>query len=131
MPRLLVWPGVFRMRLSFALSAMLFAVGLSAAQAASAADEDQPTQAAKPAQPKRPLASDILKPPKQHASSSPITDRFAMRVLFFPASINTDMRVDPRGAATGGTGGIGTEVNAENDLGLDDYKSEGRAELMF
>jgi hypothetical protein len=107
------------MRLSLALSAMLFAVGLGFTQAASAADED------KPAQPKRPVASDTLKPPKQHASSSPITDRFALRVLYFPASIRTDLRLDPRNGTTG------TALNAEDDLGMGDFKSEGRAELLF
>jgi len=107
------------MRLSFALSAMLFAVGLSAAQMAAAADED------KPSQPQRPRASDTLKPPKKHASSSPITDRFALRVLYWPASITTDLRLDERDGSTG------TELSAENDLGMKDSKSEGRAELMF
>jgi hypothetical protein len=107
------------MRLRFALSAMLFAVGLSAAQVAAAADED------KPSQPQRPRASDTLKPPKEHASSSPITDRFALRVLYWPASITTDLRLDQR------NGAAGTELSAENDLGIMDSKSEGRAELMF
>ena len=107
------------MRLCFALSAMLFAVGLSAAQAAAAADQD------KPATPKRPLASDTLKAPRKHASSSPITDRFALRVLYFPASITTDLRLDPRNAATG------TELSAENDLGMSHDKSEARTELIF
>jgi hypothetical protein len=107
------------MRLSFALSAMLFAVGLSTAQVASAADE------AKPAQPKRPLASDTLKPPKKNASSSPITDRFALRVLYWSTSISTDLRLDQR------DGTAGTELSAENDLGMRHSKSEGRAELMF
>jgi hypothetical protein len=107
------------MRLSFALSAMLLAVGLSAAQAAPAADEDRASQ------PQRPRASDILKPPKKHASSSPITDRFALRVLYWPASISTDLRLDQR------NGTAGTELSAENDLGMNDFKSQGRAELMF
>lgn len=107
------------MRLCLALPAMLFVVGLSAAQAAAAADQDTP------ATPKRPLASDTLKPPEKHASSSPITDRFALRVLYFPASITTDMRIDPR------DGTLGTQISAEDDLGMSDTKSEGRAELMF
>jgi hypothetical protein len=119
MTRLLFWPGVFRMRLSLALSAMLFAVGLSAAQASSAADEG------KPAQPQRPRASDTLKPPKKHASSSPITDRFALRVLFFPAALTTDLRLDQR------NGTAGTDLSAENDLGMPDDESKGRAELMI
>jgi hypothetical protein len=113
------------MRLSFALSAMLFAVGLSAAQAASAADEDKPSQPQRPAQAARPRASDTLKPPKKHASSSPITDRFALRVLYWPTSITTDLRLDQRDGTTG------TELSAENDLGMKDSKSQGRAELTF
>lgn len=113
------------MRLSLALSAMLFAVGLSAVDAVPAAAEDPPAQAAKPSQPQRPRASDTLKPPKKHASSSPITDRFALRVLYWPTSITTDLRLDQRNGTTG------TELSAENDLGMKDSKSEGRAELMF
>jgi hypothetical protein len=96
------------MRLCFALPAMLLFV-----HAASAAEADKPR------------ASDTLKPPKRHAAASPITDRFALRVLYFPASIDTDLRLDRV------TGAQGTQLVAENDLGLDDKKSEGRAEMIF
>jgi hypothetical protein len=96
------------MRLCFALPAMLLVV-----HAASAAEPDKPR------------ASDTLKPPKRHAAASPITDRFALRVLYFPASISTNLRLDQQ------DGTQGTELVAENDLGLDDKKSEGRAEMIF
>jgi hypothetical protein len=109
------------MRLCLALPAMVFAIGLSAAQAAAAADQDAPA-----APPKRPVASDTLKPPKKHASSSPITDRFALRVLYFPASLTTDLRLDQAGSTT-----PGTNLRVEDDLGMSDSKSEGRAELQF
>ncbi|HVY81734.1 MAG TPA: hypothetical protein VG994_12180 [Steroidobacteraceae bacterium] len=111
------------MRLSLALSATLLAVGLSLSEAASAADEDQPSQAPR-APAAKPRASDTLKPPKK-GNASPITDRFALRVLYWPADISTDMRLDPR------TGDPGTELSAEDDLGMPDSKSEGRAEMTI
>jgi hypothetical protein len=97
------------MRLCFALAALLFAV-----HAASAADEQ-----------KRPVASDTLKPPKKAASSSPITDRFALRVLYWPASLTTNLRLDPT------AGNPGTQLVAEEDLGLDDKKQEARMEMII
>jgi hypothetical protein len=97
------------MRLCFALAALLFAV-----HAASAADE-----------PKRPVASDTLKPPRKAASSSPITDRFALRVLYWPASLTTDLRLDPS------AGNPGTQLVAEDDLGLADKKQEARMEMII
>jgi hypothetical protein len=97
------------MRLCFALAALLFAV-----HAASAADEQ-----------KRPVASDTLKPPKKAASSSPITDRFALRVLYWPASLTTNLRLDPT------AGNPGTQLVAEDDLGLDDKKQEARMEMII
>lgn len=100
------------MRLCFALSALLLVVH---AATAVAADEQ-----------KKPLASDTLKPPKRHASSSPITDRFALRVLYYPGSVTTNLRLDQQNGLQ-----IGTPVSVEDDLGLDDKKAMGRAELMF
>jgi hypothetical protein len=96
------------MRLCFAFSAMLLF-----AHAATAAE------------PKRPVASDTLKAPKKLASSSPITDRFALRVLYWPASLATDLRLDQQ------NGTLGTELVAEDDLGLEDKKNEGRAEMII
>jgi hypothetical protein len=96
------------MRLCFALSAML-----CFAHVAGAAEQ------------KRPLASDTLKPPQRNTSASPITDRFALRVLYWPASLTTDLRLDSEG------GRVGTQLIAEDELGLDDSTSEARAELIF
>lgn len=96
------------MRMGFALAAMLF-VG----HAAVAAEQGAP------------VASDVLKPPKQAVAASPITDRFALRVLWFPASVRTDVRLD----AEDGT--LGTDLNAENDLGMSDRQHEARAEMII
>lgn len=101
------------MRLCLALAALLFVHVASAA-------EEEPAQ-----RDTRPRASDTLKPPKKAASSSPITDRFALRLLYWPSAVTTDLRIDP------GTGPLGTEVDAEDDLGLDDKSSEARAEMVI
>jgi hypothetical protein len=105
------------MRLSFATLAMPVVFGiafaLSVSDAASAAEQ------------KRPVASDTLKPPQRATSSSPITDRFALRVLYWPTSVATDLRLDRQ------NGTVGTELVAEDDLGLADKKSEGRAEMII
>lgn len=102
------------MRIGFALAAAFLCV-----HAASAAE---PVLAGKK---KQPRASDVLKAPRHRDIASPITDRFALRVLYFPATISTNLRLDQ----TNGT--FGTELAAENDLGLDDKSQEGRAELVF
>lgn len=96
------------MRLCLALSAALLFV-----QTAVAAEE------------KRPLASDTLKPPTKHASSSPITDRFALRLLYAPLSLATDFRLDSE------FGTLGTPMIVEDTLGLADSKNQGRAEMMI
>jgi hypothetical protein len=104
----LVSPGAFRMRPCFALSAMLLLV-----------------HAASAAEPARPRASDTLKPPQKHRSSSPITDRFALRILYWPASVETLLRLDRQ------TGTAGTQLLAEDDLGLADRTDEARAEMII
>jgi hypothetical protein len=96
------------MRLCFALTAMLLLV-----HAASAAGQ------------RKPVASDTLKAPGRHAIASPITDRFALRVLYFPTSIDTHLRLDQR------NGTPGTDLVAEDDLGMGSSTSEARAELIF
>ena len=101
------------MRLCFALLAMPFVFTLGVAHAAS--DTEQ----------KKPRASDVLKAPKRHASANPITDRFALRVLWFPASIDTQLRLDTQ------DGTPGTALVAEQDLGMADTKQEGRAEMTI
>jgi hypothetical protein len=95
------------MRICFALAAMLFVV-----QAASAAE---------------PKASDILKPRKKSDIASPITDRFALRVTYFGSSVSTQLRLDPQN----GTGLPGTDLVAENDLGMSDKDNQARMELTF
>lgn len=57
--------------------------------------------------------------------ASPITDRFALRATWFPASITTDVRLDPE------IGVEGTPLSAEDDLGLADERNQGRVELVF
>jgi hypothetical protein len=96
------------MRICFALAAMLFVV-----QAASAAEP--------------PKASDTLKPRKKNDIASPITDRFALRVTYFPSSVSTQLRLDPRN----GPGLPGTDLVAENDLGMSDKDNQARMELTF
>jgi hypothetical protein len=111
----LVLPGVFRMRIRFARAAMLavaFELVLSTAHGAAA--------------PEQPKASDILKPRTQREISSPITDRFALRVTYFAPSISTEFRLDPDGSLL-----PGTDLVAEDDLGMDDKKSQARMEMII
>jgi hypothetical protein len=58
-------------------------------------------------------------------AASPITDRFHLRAAYFSGSVATDMRLDPTAAQPG------TELDGEEDLGLDDRSDQGRVELMF
>ncbi|MEP7244559.1 MAG: hypothetical protein ABI885_12905 [Gammaproteobacteria bacterium] len=94
------------MRICLALAAMLFVVPV-----ASAAQQK---------------ASDVLKPPKKNISSSPITDRFALRITYFAPSVDTLFRLDPDGGLL-----KGTLLSAENNLGLDDKVSQARMEMIF
>lgn len=103
------------MRIRLALAAMLVVsafAGAAAPAAAAAADQ--------------PKASDTLKPSKQHEISSPITDRFALRITYFAPSLDTQFRLDPDA-----TPPPGTELNAEDDLGLADHKSQARMEMII
>ncbi|HTU67823.1 MAG TPA: hypothetical protein VMF52_17870 [Steroidobacteraceae bacterium] len=67
--------------------------------------------------------SDVMKPDTQ-GIASPVSDRFAMRLIYFQPSVNTDFRLDS-------TNGVvpGTLLNAERDLGLDDQVNQGRMEV--
>jgi hypothetical protein len=56
---------------------------------------------------------------------SPITDRFAMRGIYFQPSLTTDARFDSD------AGTPGTPFSGEDDLGLDDEANQGRMELML
>jgi hypothetical protein len=57
--------------------------------------------------------------------ASPITDRFHLRGSYFSATATTGVRLDATAAVPG------TELNAEEDLGLDARIDQGRIELMF
>jgi hypothetical protein len=112
----LVLPGVFRMRTRLALAAMLI-VSAFVTEGVLVAVADAAEQ---------PKASDILKPSKQHEISSPITDRFALRISYFAPSIETQFRLDPDIPLLSGT-----DLIAEDDLGLADHKSQARMEMVI
>lgn len=56
---------------------------------------------------------------------SPITDRFAVRGIYFQPTLSTDARFDSD------AGTPGTPFSGEADLGLDDEANQGRMELML
>lgn len=57
--------------------------------------------------------------------SSPINDKFYIRGSYLSADVSTVARQDPTPTQ------LGTVVNAEQDLGLDDHVDQGRMELGF
>jgi hypothetical protein len=63
---------------------------------------------------------------KDTANASPITDRFALRAIYFPATLHTVLRLDPNSTPLGGT-----TLSAEDDLGMPSKDHNGSAELMF
>ena len=75
-------------------------------------------------QPARP-PRELLQPPKKGLEASPITDRFALRVSYYQSNIDTFLRLDRS------TGQPGTNLQVENDLGLDDKASMARMEMIF
>ena len=66
--------------------------------------------------------SEVLQP-KSLRIASPITDHFYLRGTFFPASVTTDLRLDPNANFPG------TPLSGEDDLGLDDQIDQGRMEF--
>jgi hypothetical protein len=72
-----------------------------------------------------PKASDVLKPAAAREIPSPANDRFALRASYFPASVRTGIRLDDDG------GVLGTELSAEDDLGMRDKDDQARIELML
>jgi hypothetical protein len=64
-------------------------------------------------------------PPAKQPPSSPITDHFALRGIYYQPSLATNARFDSD------TGVAGTPFNGEQDLGLDDVANQGRVELMI
>jgi hypothetical protein len=67
-------------------------------------------------------------PPSKHEPASPITDHFYIRAAFYSPKYDTNFRVDPTNAPPGTTG---TQVNAENDLGLAHRQQQGVVDFMF
>jgi hypothetical protein len=96
------------MRIGFAVAATLF-VNAAFAQEQS------------PSAPPR----ELLKPPKQHQVASPITDRFALRISYFGPTVDTLLRLDRT------TGQPGTELQVEDDLGLEPKPTQARAEMII
>jgi hypothetical protein len=66
--------------------------------------------------------SEALKP-KSLQIASPVTDHFYMRGTYFPASVTTELRLDPSPAVQGSL------LSGEDDLGLDDKVDQGRMEF--
>jgi hypothetical protein len=103
------------MPIRFARAAMLILAAASLSRVAwGAAAADQPK------------ASDVLKPRTVREISSPITDRFALRVTYFAPSVSTEFRLDPDNPILDGT-----DLVAENDLGLADHESQARMEMII
>jgi len=87
-------------------------------------DKEEPAEesTARPAKAEPVLKpSDVLKP-KSLEIASPVTDRFALRVMYFPASVSTIFQLDRNASVAG------TRLSAEKDLGLDDKIDQGRME---
>ena len=63
---------------------------------------------------------------KDTANASPITDRFALRAIYFPATLKTVLRLDPSNNPLGGT-----TLSAENDLGMPSKDHNGSVEAIF
>ncbi len=72
-----------------------------------------------------PAGRPLLQPPT-FSIPSPITDRFAIRGMFYRPAIGTTVRYDNAEAGT-----IGTLVSAEDTLGLADVRNQGWVDLMF
>jgi hypothetical protein len=100
------------MRVAFVLVAALLAARLSMAVEADTTGPDKP----------RPHH---VYPNHERPIASPITDHFALRGSFFPASISTDLHVDPSVAVPG------TLLSAERDLGQASRLNQGLGELIF
>lgn len=85
--------------------------------------------AARAAEPEVPAAApaasrQLLQPPKM-SIASPITDRFAVRGVYYRPKVATSVRYD----ATAGT--PGTLISGEDTLGLDDQLDQGSLDMMF
>jgi hypothetical protein len=67
---------------------------------------------------------ELLQPPK-HSIPSPITDRFALKGIYFQPKVATQLRYDSS------AGVPGTEFSAEDTLGLDDALNQGTIEMWL
>ncbi|MEO8308657.1 MAG: hypothetical protein ABI616_11535 [Pseudomonadota bacterium] len=67
---------------------------------------------------------ELLQPPK-HSIPSPITDRFALKGIYYQPSVSTLLRYDSS------TGVPGTEFSAEDTLGLDSELNQGSIEMWL
>jgi len=92
--------------------------GAALATAPALAAEQAPAKAEAGAQ------RELLQPPTM-SIASPITDRFAVRGLFYMPKISTDLRYDSS------AGVAGTLVSAEDTLGLKDQLKQVSVDMMF
>ena len=102
----------------------LLGMGAAAAAPAGASPDDGPPSAA------------ILNPDSKGSKSTPaagpaaapnpLSDRFALRAIWFYPQVRTQLRLDPSGELGGGT-----TLAGEHDLGYSPHDSDGRLELMF
>jgi hypothetical protein len=77
---------------------------------------------------KDPNSGAPLPPSKHPVTHSPITDRFAVRGIGWAPHAKTDLQVNPHNAPAGI---VGTNLNAESDLGLSSRLNMGRAEITW
>ena len=96
------------------VSRLVLAAAMLSAVAAGRAGEAAP-------QPRRPL----LQPPVEDIPS-PITDRFAVRAMYYRPSITTTIRYDDEQATT-----AGTLISGEDDIGLPGTKNQAWVDLRF
>lgn len=89
------------------------------------ADKEEPVENTGPRQQK---AEPVLKPsevlkPKSLDLASPVSDHFYVRGSYFPAAVDTIIRLDPSVTQQG------TTLSGEDDLGLDGKVDQGRMEF--
>ncbi len=69
-----------------------------------------------------------LPPGTRHKSNSPITDKFYVEGIYYPAHVSTLLQVNPHGSPPGE---FGSSLSAERDLGQASRLNQGRVEMMF
>jgi len=105
------------MRTWLAPAATLFVINAVAGVALAQETTAEPQRAKPP--------RELLQPPKKGREASPITDRFALRVSYFGAGLDTFLRLDQT------NGQPGTDLRVEDDLGLEDKSNMARMEMIF